>query len=114
MGPPAIGSVVLVGFPYSDYLKFKKRPALVIGLADLDNLIICQITSKKFPSKSAINLSDKDFSRGGLQLESYIRPDKIYTIDPVLVGNIVGEIKDLKLQEVRLKLAALLGINKPS
>ncbi len=34
MGPPAIGDVVLIPFPYSDLSQAKRRPALIIsGLA---------------------------------------------------------------------------------
>ena len=31
MGPPAIGDVVLIPFPYSDLSQAKRRPALVIS-----------------------------------------------------------------------------------
>lgn len=114
MGSPAIGGVVLVEFPYSNYLKFKKRPALVIGSAEFGNLIICQITSRKFPSTSIINLSDADFINGGLQVDSFIRPDKIHTIDIALVQGQIGEISDQKVSQVKQKLAQILELNKTS
>jgi len=95
-------------------LKFKKRPALVIGLADFENLIICQITSQKFPSRSAISLRDKDFVSGSLQLDSFIRPDKIYTIEPHLVKETVGKISNQKLSEIKAALAKIFEISKTS
>jgi mRNA interferase MazF len=47
VGTLTIGDVVLVPFPYADFSKFKKRPALVVGRAEFDNLNLCQITSKE-------------------------------------------------------------------
>src|SRR5947209_5839557 len=100
MGISSIGSVVLVDFPYSDLSRLKKRPALVIGLADFDNLIICQITSKKFRGKYVVELSDEDFRAGGISLDSYIRSDKLLTVAPRLVERTLGEITLVKLNEV--------------
>lgn len=114
MGTPAVGSVVLVDFPYSDLSKLKKRPALVIGLADYENIIVCQITSKKFPNRLSTSLSDKDFKAGELQLDSFIRPDKIHTLGPNLVERTVGIINDKKMAEVRNKLAELFELAKTS
>ena len=110
MGTPAIGSVVRVDFPYSNFSKLKKRPALIIGLADFNNLIICQITSKKSPGKYVVSLSDKDFRTGGLFRISYIRSDKLLTIDPKVVDRILGTITGAKLEAVKLKLKTLLDI----
>ena len=110
MGPPAVGRVVLVDFPYSDFSRFKKRPALIVGAADFNNSIICQITSKSFTSRLAISLSDKDFQSGGLQLDSYIRPDKLHTIDAGAAEKIIGQITAQKLAEVKRQLAKLFDI----
>ena len=112
MGGPAVGRVVIVDFPYSNYLSFKKRPALIIALADFDNLIICQITSKKFSSQSAVTLSKQDFVEGKLPIESYIRPDKILTIEPHLVEKPMGLISERKILEVRQKLAQIFELSK--
>lgn len=104
MGTPTIGDVVLVPFPYADFTKFKKRPALLIGLAEFNNLILCQITSKAETSKRAIPLQDIDFESGGLHLDSYVRFDKLFTIEQSILEGIVGSLKTKNTKHVQAKV----------
>lgn len=114
MGAPAVGRVVLVYFPYSDLSKLKKRPALIVGLASYGNFVVCQITSKKLPLRSTVSLRASDFVSGRLHLDSFIRPDIIYTLGSNLVEKTVGEITNEKMSAVRQKLAELFEIDKTS
>ncbi len=109
MGSFTVGDVVLIPFPYSDFSRFKKRPALIVGLAEFDNLILCQITSQSFTSKQAIRLSGVNFTKGSLDLTSYIRPDKLFTIDKSIVVRKAGTIQDKVLKKVRLKIIELFN-----
>ena len=102
-----VGAVVTLAFPYADFSSFKIRPALVIGNAEFNNLILCQITSKSNTSKTAITLSNKDFISGGLNLKSYIRPDKLFTVEQSLMTGSVGKLNSSKLKEVRSTVQAL-------
>ena len=103
MGSFAVGDVVLIAFPYADFSAFKIRPALIVGKAEFGNFITCQITSKATTSKKAILLTDNEFSDGGLKVDSFIRPDKLFTIEQsviqakagVLQTNKIGQIKTL-------------------
>ena len=104
MGTFTVGEVVLISFPYADFSKFKRRPALVIGLAEFDNLILCQITSKADTSKKAIPLADGDFQRGSLSLDSFIRPDKLFTVEPAIIEKSMGLLFDDKLNVVKSKV----------
>src|SRR5579884_3258829 len=96
MGSFTVGDVVLVNFPYADFSAFKIRPALVVGLAEFDNFITCQITSKSNSSKRSISLSDNEFKTGSLKVDSYIRPDKLFTIEKSVVHTKAGSLKDSK------------------
>ena len=109
MGSFAIGSVVLIPFPYADFSKFKKRPALVVGLAEFDNLILCQITSKAETSKTAIQLLDVDFLKGSLSLISYVRPDKLFTIEQSVIEGQIGLLKDSKIKFIRSSVKQLFS-----
>jgi len=40
MGIFAIGDIVLINFPYADFTKFKRRPSLVVGQTEFNNLIL--------------------------------------------------------------------------
>lgn len=94
MGPFAVGDIVLVRFPYSDLSRSKKRPGLVIGFSDFDNLIVCQITSKAPNPKTSIAISDADLVvGGGLLSVSYIRANKFFTADRKLITKNLGSLR---------------------
>ena len=102
-----VGDIVVVAFPYADFSKFKNRPALIVGQAEFGNLILCQITSKAETSKQAITLNDSDFAKGSLSLRSYIRPDKIFTIEPSVARQTVGKLKNPKVTAVQSSIRQL-------
>ena len=109
MGTFAIGDVVLVAFPYADFSAFKIRPALVVGKAEFNNLVTCQITSKANTSKIAIKLTDKDFISGGLKVDSYIRPDKLFTIEQNVIQANAGTLKDNKTDQIRTSIRTMFN-----
>lgn len=99
------GCIVLVTFPFSNLKGKKLRPALVLATVEFDNLILCQITSKPYSSKTAICIKPSDFIEGGLPILSYIRPDKLFTADESIIRSIAGQLmpktKKLILRRVR-------------
>jgi mRNA interferase MazF len=105
VGKFVVGDVVVAAFPFSDLSDKKLRPALVAAQAEFDNLILCQITSKAYTSKKAVKISAADFSKGNLPIASYVRPDKLFTAEPVIVERVAGtlEAKSIKnvLQRIR-------------
>lgn len=105
MGKFTVGSVVLVTFPFSNLKGQKIRPALVLAEVEFKNLILCQITSKSYSSKTAILITESDFAEGKLPVISYIRPDKLFTADVAIIKNTAGELtlkmKNLILKKVR-------------
>ena len=106
----SIGQVVLATFPFSDLSSNKLRPCLVLGIADFNDILLCQITSKDYESIKAIKLIKSDFSKGSLVIESFIRPDKIATLDRGKIKRELGTINDTKLNEVKLRLKSILEI----
>ena len=105
MGKFAVGTVVLVMFPFSNLKGQKVRPALVLSNVEFNNLILCQITSKPYTSKIAISLKSTDFAQGSLPVASFVRPDKLFTADTTIIKNTVGQLtpksKEAVLQSVR-------------
>jgi len=106
----SIGQVVLASFPFSNLSSKKLRPCLVIGVAEFNDIVLCQITSKSYSSKRAVSLKRTDFSKGSIVIDSFIRPDKIATLDKGMINNVLGTINEIKLGEVKLKLKAFLEI----
>lgn len=64
------------------------------------------------PSKLIVALGEMDFVKGGLQHDSYIRPDKIHTLEEFVIEREIGKISDKKMGEVRRKLAQLFELTK--
>jgi mRNA interferase MazF len=104
-----IGDVVLIPFPYADFTTFKMRPALVIAQAEFDNLVLCQITSKANTSKRALSLTKKDFLTGTLPVSSFIRPDKLFTIEPRIIETTLGKVSNEKISSVKAALKDLFS-----
>jgi len=105
MGKFTVGSVVLVAFPFSNLKGQKIRPALVLANVEFGNLILCQITSKPYSSRTAFCIKSRDFVSGSLPVTSFIRPDKLFTADTTIIKSIAGElspeIKDKILKSIR-------------
>lgn len=105
MGKFAVGSVVLVAFPFSNLKGQKVRPALVLANVEFNNLILCQITSKPYTSKISICLKPADFAKGGLPIVSFVRPDKLFTADKTIIRKTVGQLtvttRDTVLNNIR-------------
>ena len=62
--------------------------------------MLCQITSRQRDDRYSINLKDADFKQGKLDLESYIRPNRIFTADKSIILYKIGSLKENKIQEV--------------
>ena len=104
-----VGSVVLVYFPFSNLKGSKVRPALVLAQVESNNLILCQITSKPYSSKTAIGITKTDFAKGSLPVISYARPDKIFTADPAIIKGKTGNLKSSKKRMILKKVPGLFA-----
>ena len=109
MGSLTVGDVVLIAFPFADFSKYKKRPALIVGKAEFDNLILCQITSKAVTSKRAIPLKSDHFSTVGLGMDSFVRPDKLFTVEQSVIESKVGTLLISKLDNIRQEVQAIFS-----
>jgi mRNA interferase MazF len=71
-------------------------------LADFagDDLILCQITSQARLDGYSIPLGQADFLQGRLPLASYIRPNRLFTVDQSIILRSAGRVKDEKLDAV--------------
>lgn len=110
MGKLSIGQIVLSSFPFSDLTHQKVRPCLIIGLAEFGDIIVCQITSKRYRSRKAIQLSNNDFKSGSIVITSFIRPDKIATLDRTIIIKTLGVLNSQKLFEIKAAIKKVLEI----
>lgn len=109
MVSPAIGSVVLVTFPFSDLSASKLRPAIVLASAGRDDWIMCQVTSNPYADPRAVQITNADFAAGSLQRVSFARPGKLFTANSSLIRAEVGRLASDSLAKIRGAVLVLLG-----
>ncbi|MDJ1170285.1 type II toxin-antitoxin system PemK/MazF family toxin [Roseofilum sp. BLCC_M154] len=102
------GDVVVVPFPFSDLTQAKRRPACVIATLTGDDVILCQITSQKISDRYGISLDTDDFSEGGLNQNSNIRPNRLFTADRRIILYRAGKLKPEKLNEAIAKIVEII------
>lgn len=102
------GDIVVVPFPFSNLLTAKKRPALVIVNLDSDDLILCQITSQIRVDQYAESINELDLTQGRLEFESFVRCDKLFTLDKSLILYKFGSISSKKLTKVKDKIISII------
>jgi len=102
------GEIVILEFPFSNLIKAKRRPALVIKVPKGDDLIVCQITGKSYEKSVEIPIKKEDFQRGNLKIESYLRLDKIFSVEKSLIKYKAGSLKNEKFEEILTKVISFL------
>ena len=104
------GEVVVVTFPFTNLEGSKSRPALVLGDSDYaDDYILCEITSKNYENRIAVELREEDFDTGGLRLNSYVRPLVIFTLEKELIKKSVGQVHKRILRQTVKELSDYLS-----
>jgi len=102
------GDVVVTPFPFSDLKSLIRRPALVVANLKGNDLILCQITSKKHSDPYQVRLSKEDFSKGELNIISLIKPSILFTLRDSIILYKVGRINKNKIKEVEDKICNII------
>ncbi len=74
-------------------------------------MILCQITSQARDDAYSVQLDDADFTAGGLNRSSRIRPNRLFTADSGIVVYRTGHVTAAKLNETRERLIQILSEN---
>src|SRR5580765_7732789 len=102
MGKPLVGEVVVLPFPQTDLRVGKRRPALVVADLPGDDLILCQITSQSRHDRHSLSLLSTDFERGHLNVDSFIRVSRLFTVDHSVILYSIGKIGPANLMRLWL------------
>ncbi len=100
------GEIVLIKFPFTDNLTFKKRPALIIKDTNDGDVIVCRITSRLYNTSYDIEL--KNWNKNGLKLPSVVRIHKIASLEKDMIDAKLGEIEDFVKTKVTTVINQLL------
>jgi PemK-like, MazF-like toxin of type II toxin-antitoxin system len=109
MGKPLVGEVVVLPFPQTNLQTGKRRPALVVADLTGDDLILCQITSQARHDSYSISLLSTDFERGRLNINSFIRANRLFTVHHSVILYSAAKDQVSKLQEVRARIRQLFS-----
>lgn len=94
------GDIVLVPFPFTDLTFTKVRPSLVIfNEVKIKNVIILPITSKKSGYKEYC-LTNENLEDGELPIISYVRYNKVTTLDISLIKKKVAKVKEQDFKKI--------------
>ena len=96
------GDIVIIPVPFTDNLRYKLRPAIVLSndlVHKTGDVLIAQITSKLISDglSFAINQSDLTVS---LPLISYVRIHKLFVLEEELIKGKVSHLKDEAYQKL--------------
>jgi mRNA interferase MazF len=100
MGGFVKGDVVVIPFPFSDLSGSKRRPSFVIADLPGDDISICQITSKHKGDPLALPILKTDFIAGSLPVDSFIRPNHVFTAEKRIILFTAGRLSPVKTDEV--------------
>jgi mRNA interferase MazF len=109
VGKPVAGEIVVLPFPQTDLQVGKRRPALVVVNLPGDDLILCQITSQAHRDAYSVSLDKDDFQSGQLNVRSFVRPNRLFTVEQSVILYTAAQLKHVKLDETLAKLRDLFS-----
>lgn len=109
MGKPITGDIVVLPFPQTNLQAGKRRPALVVVDLPGDDLILCQITSQAHRDSHSILLEASDLENGQLKVRSYVRPNRLFTVEQSVILYTAGHLTKAKLDETLASLRRLFS-----
>ena len=102
-----VGDVVLAPLPFTDLSEIKVRPAVVVADVGTQDWVLCQITSKSPARELQIPIGPDDMQRGRLRRQSWVRPDRLYTVNERVFRHTVGRISAAKHAEIAAAVRSL-------
>ena len=106
------GDLLLVPFPFSDLSATKRRPVLALtGPDSYGDFIALPVTSRP-QADYGVPLNATDMVRGVLPAPSWIRIDRIVTLNASLVVKTIGRVTDDVLAEAVQRFCAHIGYGK--
>ncbi len=101
MGSFTKGEIVLFPFPYTDLNNRKLRPCLVLSDEMGEDILLCQITSKKIQKdKYTVEIKKDETIEGSLKIDSYIRSNMIFTAYTSQIQRKICKIKNKHYNKV--------------
>ena len=101
--------IVLLPFPFTDLSASKKRPVLILKEPNFQGDFLAVPITSQSGYENSLGLQQDDFILGTLPKISYVRPDKLVTLNKSLVIQRIGKLSDSAF--ARIHHAVCLNIN---
>lgn len=106
------GDLLLVPFPFSDLSAAKRRPVLAVtGPDSYGDFIALPVTSRP-QVEHGVPLAATDLVRGALPAPSWIRVDRIVTLNASIVVKTIGHVADNVLALAVQRFCAHIGLRE--
>jgi len=102
-------NIVLLPFPFTDLSASKKRPVLIVKAPNFQGDFIAVPITSQSGYENSLALQQDDFMLGLLPKISYVRPDKLVTLNKSLIIQRIGKLSDSAF--TRIHHAICLNIN---
>jgi mRNA interferase MazF len=103
------GDIVIIPFPFTDLTGNKLRPALILGVSDLDIIVAFITTQLGWQDETDVLLSAS--VQNGLKKNSLLRLSKIATLEKELAIGLLGTVDQVILEKINTNLKLILKIN---
>ena len=109
---PERGDLLLIPFPFTDLSATKRRPVLAITAADsYGDFVALPVTSRP-QAEHGVALTAADLLSGSLPAASWIRTNRVVTLNSGLVVKSVGRVSDAVVAMAVARLCAYIGAAK--
>jgi len=106
------GELLLVPFPFTDLSAAKRRPVLALTPPDsYGDFIALPVTSRP-QTEHGIALAPCDLLHGRLPAPSWIRTDRIVTLNAALIVKSIGQITDRAVDVAVERFCSVIGYRK--
>ncbi len=109
------GDILHVNFPMAEgdsafgQTRYKPRPALVVTNADANGDFVTVAVTSKGQHPNSLEIRPTDLASGRMQQTSYVRADKLYSVNAQAVQAKLGVAKPELLIRVRKLLCPAIG-----
>jgi len=107
------GDLLLVPFPFTDLSAAKRRPVLALTAPDgYGDFVALPVTSRP-QSAHGVPLTRADLMRGSLPTASWIRTDRIVTLNASLVVKSIGRVSEEAVGAAVQRFCTHIGYHPP-
>ena len=106
------GEIVIAAFPFTSLTAIKRRPCVVLAVADTPNdfvvaFVTTAATAIQFRSAVPLSPTHSAWKQTGLKTLSVVRVDKLVTLNDSVISGAIGALPSDILEVVRAKLKIL-------